>query len=119
MCLCLVCTLLRSQVPEVRTAIQQDEEHEYNNGDGEQVKWVLDEIIQIDEVEKLSSGDEVVGFICNEGEFIKKTPENLIENIRRQYESEKSELIPVIQVQKDISVLVNEIARLKAFFNLT
>jgi hypothetical protein len=103
----------KNSLDEVNLAIQQDKEHGYKNNDGEQVKWVLDEIIQIDEVERLMSGDEVVGFISNEADFIQKIPESEFQKIRQQYASEQEESFSSIRVKKDISALLHEITRLK------
>ena len=104
----------KNSLDEVNLAIQQDKEHEYKNNEGEQVKWALDEIIQIDEVERFISGGEVVGFISNEADFIQKIPESEFQKIRQQYESEQEESFSSIRVKKDISVLLHEITRLKA-----
>jgi len=107
----------KNSIDELNLVIQQDKEHEYRNSDGKQVKWMLDEVIQIDEIEKLISGDEVVGFICNEADFIQKAAESEIEKIRQQYESQTSESVLSIIVKKDMSVLLHEIAKLKALLD--
>lgn len=76
------------------------------------MKWVFDELIQIDELENFSSGDKITGFICNESKFIQKVSENEFEIIRQRYDQEDKTIV-ISQAKKDVSTLLHEITRLK------
>ena len=56
---------------EVKSTISNDEECSYEGGEGNQVTWKLDEIVCIEEIDNMKSGEELIGFIRNEQKFIK------------------------------------------------
>jgi hypothetical protein len=62
----------KNSAEEVGLAIHERGNEVYTNNDGELVEWTLDEIVTIEEVEKLTSGDEVIGFICHENDFVQQ-----------------------------------------------
>lgn len=62
----------KSSAEEVGFAINKRSNETYLNSDGELVEWLMDEIVTIEEVEKLTSGHEVIGFIRHENDFVKQ-----------------------------------------------
>jgi penicillin V acylase-like amidase (Ntn superfamily) len=61
----------RNSDEEVTSAIHERDNQVYSNSDGELVEWILDEIVTVEEVRELTSGEEVIGFICRENSFVK------------------------------------------------
>ena len=49
---------------EVVSALENEEPFNYQNGDGEEVKWEFRRVMAIAEVGRCDPGDEVVGFIA-------------------------------------------------------
>jgi hypothetical protein len=68
----------------VALAIRDEGNCKYLNSDGEEVEWVLDNIVQIDEVDKLTSGDEVSGFICHEAGLIQEVSQDKLDEIEKR-----------------------------------
>ncbi|MCB9135066.1 MAG: hypothetical protein H6636_06545 [Anaerolineales bacterium] len=109
----------KNSIDEVRLALQEEKVNEYKNNNGERVTWVFDELIQIDEVENFSSGDEITGFICNESKFIRTVSENELEIIRQRYGDQEEGSGLISQAKKDLFTLFQEITRLKALVDKT
>jgi len=59
----------KDSAEEVTRAINERDSVTYTNCYDELVEWILDEIVTIEQVEKLTPGDEVIGFIRHENDF--------------------------------------------------
>ena len=56
---------------DVKSMIENEEQCKYIGGEGNEVAWILDEIVCIEQIDDMISGEELIGFIRNEKEFSK------------------------------------------------